>query len=159
MVRDREQRGLQLLPMMNLATLLIPVLFMVGQVVVVRAWHADQPVAEENPGDALVRPVALQVELSEAGLRILGAEEVLAGPEGRPLIPCHGSCRLHTYDYASLHRLLGHVKDAYPWVDEVEIVAPVDTPYPVVAELVRTARTEDGEDLFPRVRLATPTSE
>lgn len=157
MVRNRENRGLQLLPMMNLATLLIPVLFMVGQVIFVRMWRADQPVIEhENPGDAMVRPVQLQVHVTDAGLQILGAEEVLAGPQGRPVIPCAGSCEHYTYDYDSLNRLLGHVKDAYPWIDQIEVIAPADTPYPVVSELIQASAEHDGEDLFPRVRLGTP---
>lgn len=155
MPRDKEQRGLSLLPMMNLATLLIPVLFMGGQVIAMRWLHTEGPVGIENPGDADVHPVDLRVELTSTGLRILGAEDVLAGPNGQPVLPCLGPCSTGAYDYAALNRLLGHVKAAYPWVDEVEVLAEPSTPYPVVVKVLDAAAERDGEDLFPRIRLGT----
>lgn len=141
--------------MVNLATLLVPVLFMGGQAIAMRWMQADGPIGHENPGDAEVHHVELRVEVTEQGLKIVGAEQVLAGPGGQPTVPCIGPCSAGGYDYAALNRLLGHVKAAYPWVDEVEVRAAPSMPYPIVVKVLDAAAERDGDELFPKVRLGT----
>lgn len=155
MTHDRERRGWQLLPMTNLATLLVPVAFMGAQAIALSWMSPDGPVGIENPGDERVRPVDLIVEVQSDGLRILGAEEVLAGPEGRPFLPCDAGCGPGTYDTEGLNRLLGHVKNAYPWVEAIEVRADPGIDYPAIVQVLDAAAEREGEELFPRVRLGT----
>ncbi len=163
MPRSREEHtkagftAFHLVPIMNLATLLIPVLLMATQFVALQWMNAgpDTP-ALENPGDDRLEPIVPIVDVSEAGFRIAGAEEVLAGPDGRPLLPCAADACSNpgSYDYTRLRRLLGHVKDAYPWADEIILRADDTIPYDVLVRATDAAREDTGQrELFPRVRL------
>lgn len=154
--REESSRSFNLVPIMNLATLLIPVLLMGSQFIAMRLLDPG-PVPElENPGDARIERVVPVVRISDSGFRIEGAEQVLAGPDGQPVLPCaaNGCMNVGAYDYAGLRRLLGHVKDAYPWADEVVIVADNSVHYDVLMRAMDSAREDTGErELFPRVQL------
>lgn len=155
--RDGEQQrtsGMNLFPIVNLATLLVPVVLMGSQALVVR-WLDARTMPLENPGDAELRPVVPVVEVSFEGFRILGAEDVLAGPGGRPSVPCVADRCTDpgAYDYARLRRLLGHVKAAYPWADEVRVVVVDEVGVEVLARAMDAARDDGEREMFPRVRL------
>ncbi|MEZ4319044.1 MAG: biopolymer transporter ExbD [Myxococcota bacterium] len=154
--RDDSARTFNLVPIMNLATLLIPVLLMGTQFVALKLMDAGPTPRLENPGDDRVEAIVVTVEVSSAGFRISGAEDVLAGPDGQPVLPCAAELCTNAgaYDYTGLRRLLGHVKDAYPWADEVVVVADDSIPYDVLVRAMDAAREDTGErELFPRVRL------
>jgi len=154
--RDDSPRTFSLVPIMNLATLLIPVLLMGSQFLAVKFLDPGPSAVLENPGDDRVEAVVPVVDVSEGGFRISGAEEVLAGPDGQPILPCaSGSCgNSGSYDYSGLRRLLGHVKDAYPWADEVILIADERVPYEVLVRAMDAAREDTGQrELFPRVIL------
>lgn len=158
MARERSdtERSWNLVPIMNLATLLIPVLLMGSQFVAVRLLDQETPdVRVENPGDDGVRAIALRVDVTRKGIRIIGAETVLAGPNGQPFLPCLGGdcANPGAYDYDSLQRLVGHVKDAYPWADEVEISASDWVPYEVLVRVNDAVAGDEENELFPRIRL------
>lgn len=160
---ERREAGWGPLPMVNLVTLLVPVALMVGQAIGLRVLRAADPgIAGENPGDAVLAVVEPVVEVSGRGFRIRGAEDVLAGPEGRPSLPCaDGACgRAGAYDYQGLRRLLGHVKSAYPWADEVTFEAADGMPTEVLSRAIEAVRADPaGRELFPKVRLRSPGSE
>ena len=154
--RDESSRTLNLVPIMNLATLLIPVLLMGTQFMAVKLMNPGPADGMENPGDDRVHDVVPIVEVSASGFRISGAEDVLAGPDGQPILPCAtGNCmNAGAYDYTGLRRLLGHVKNAYPWADEVVLVADDTIPYDVLVRAMDAAREDTGQrELFPRIRL------
>lgn len=155
MPRQRPNRILDIVPIANLASLLIPVGLMVTQFVALQ-WmgSADTPLLEENLRDAEIAPILPVVEVDDQGFRVLGAESVLAGPNGRPRLPCaNDTCTTETYDYAGLGRLLGHVKDAYPWADTVVVHRRSEVPYDVLVRTVDAVRRDAEHELFPRVRL------
>ena len=159
--RDEDSKtgfaAFQLVPIMNLATLLIPVLLMATQFVALQ-WMQSGPEIPplENPGDDRLEPIVPVVEVSRDGFRIAGAEQVLAGPDGRPMLPCAAEACANpgSYDYTRLRRLLGHVKDAYPGADEIVLRADDSIPYDVLVRATDAAREDTGQrELFPKVRL------
>jgi hypothetical protein len=155
MPRERPSKSLNLMPIVNLATLLVPMGLMVSQFVVVQWWRSvPAPMAGENVVDARVHDVDLVVRILEEGFELRGAEAVLAGPGGRPVLPCIGPCGDDTYDVDGLQRLLGHVKAAYPWADEVVIERRADVSYTVLVTTAQAVRrTPEGRELFPRIAL------
>ncbi|MCA9492621.1 MAG: hypothetical protein H6736_01490 [Alphaproteobacteria bacterium] len=145
---------LQLLPIANLATLLVPIGLMVTQLVALR-WlqPAPEPFPHENARDAVAATVVPTVVVTEEGFQLFGAEDVLAGPDGRPELPCLGPCGETTYDYAALRRLLGHVKAAYPRSDSLVVERQADVSYAVLVQVFTSVQTDGEADLFPRVGL------
>lgn len=153
--RPRPARsGLQLLPMANLATLLVPMGLMATQLVALR-WlrPPPEPFHAENPQDGVSEVVVPLLRIEADGLRILGAETVLAGPDGQPLVPrTEGGPA--PFDLVALRRLLGHVRNAYPRSDTLVVEQQVGASYEALVQIFAAVqRDEQGNDLFPRVVL------
>ncbi len=94
-------------------------------------------------------PLNLSIMVDDEGLFIAGADSVI-DPEGeswvegerRPTIPCaEGGCAtVDDYDWPELARLLGLIKDEYPYELELIVVPASDVPYEVIVRLMDTAR-------------------
>lgn len=154
MPRDRSEKTttLHLMPIVNLATLLVPAGLMLSQFVAMQ-WMAPAPMPGENLMDAAVHPVVPVVRIRADGFEVLGAENVLAGPEGRPVLTCDGPCTSNTYDYVGLRRLLGHVKAAYPWADALTLERRTDASYEVLVRTFEAVRSDGDRELFTRIEL------
>lgn len=156
MPRQRPAKSsFQLLPIANLATLLVPMGLMATQLVALRWMRPDaEPFPQENPRDAIVDTVRPTVLIEANGLRVLGAESVLAGPAGQPLLPCDAICSADTYDYVGLRRLLGHVRAAYPRSDSLVVELRSEASYDVLVRVFTAVQHDEaGGDLFPRITL------
>lgn len=155
---DEKSSTFTLVPIANLATLLVPMLVMGTQLVLTQRRDVGPAIPGENPGDAALVQIVPVIRVTAQGFRILGAEEVLAGPGGQPWLPCAGSVctSAGSYDYGGLRRLVGHVKSAYPWAEEAIVVVEDDVGLDVLARAMDAVRTDGQRDLFPRVRLAQP---
>jgi len=159
---------LNLIPIMNLVTILIPFLLMAAQFVSlavidssVPAIGPPQPPSEEQDEP----PLNLSVLITDEGYTIAGAEAVLpaeGGDEG-PTVPCveTGCPTPDSYDTKELTRLLGLIKDEFPDDQNVILVPESRIQYEVLVRTMDATREDpstkkDGKprELFPYVVIA-----
>jgi biopolymer transport protein ExbD len=157
--RPTADDELNLVPIMNLITILIPFLLLSVQFVGLAAVDASLPTEDADLAvDGVVEePLTLLVRLTSEGLRVRGAEDVL-GPDA--VIPCAGPCAsADDFDWRALSERLGRVKDAHPEQQTVLLVPDAWVSYGgIVAAMEATGHRlgGDGAALFPRVVLAAP---
>lgn len=176
--RKEEEQELNLTPIMNLVTILIPFLIMAAQFVNLSVIDSTLPAigppqpAEEQEDDE--PPLNLSLAVTDAGITVLGADAVLnpdggdaaaEGEERPPTVPCKsgGECTdLEDYDWPELTRILNLIKDQYPDDENVIIVPDSDMRYEIVVKTMDVARDDpenkDADDksrkLFPFVVIA-----
>ena len=175
--RTEEAQELNLTPIMNLVTILIPFLIMAAQFVnlavidsTLPAIGPPQPVEEEPEKP----PLNLSLAVTEDGITVLGADavlhpdgapEVAEGEERPPTVPCKsgGTCTgVDDYDWGELRRTLGLIKDEYPDDENVILVPDNDMRYEIIVKTMDTSRDNpdapgpDGKarTLFPFVVVA-----
>lgn len=165
--RDRSSPAMNLLPVLNLISLLIPLFLLSSQFVHLAVIDTTLP----GPGqeDAAL---ALVLFVTERGLAVSGADAIVyprggaPGPAdpSAPTLPCaSGYCReVSDYDWRGLTRLLSRIKDRYPQEEELVIVPDARVPYEVIIAAMDAARVDTGargadgrpRSLFPQVVLA-----
>ena len=170
---------LNLVPVMNLVSILIPFLLMAASFVNLAVIDSTLPAigppvqAELDPDEK--PPLVLSVLITDKGLTIAGADAILNPdrPEGEPppsseeqepTIPCPGNnCTdLDSYNFEELTRLLGLIKDEYPDDENVILVPESRIPYEILVKVMDSSRedvetkNEDGTSrpLFPYVVIA-----
>lgn len=172
-----EAEDLNLVPVMNLVTILIPFLLMAAEFVSLAVIDSTLPAigppvpVEEEPDK---KPLNLSLALTGEGIMVLGADAVLnpsgapAPAEGEkrpPTVPCKsgGRCQnLEDYDWPELTRILGLIKDEYPDDENVILVPDSSLKYEVIVKAMdhsredRTNKNPDGSSrlLFPFVVIA-----
>lgn len=175
--RVMEAPELNLVPIMNLVTILIPFLIMAAQFVqlavidsTLPAIGAPQPQDEEPEKP----PLNLSLAITDRGVTVLGADAILH-PEGAPevaegearppTIPCKsgGTCTsVEDYDWNKLTVKLGLIKDEYPDEENVILVPDNHIKYEVLVKTMDSSRDDpskpgaDGNSrlLFPYVVIA-----
>ncbi len=172
-----DETELNLVPVMNLVTILIPFLLMAAEFVslavidsTLPAIGPPQPV-EEEPDKP---PLNLSLAVTDSGITVLGADAVLfpegappvaEGEERPPTIPCKSGdeCTgLDDYNWEELTRILGQIKDEYPDDENVILVPDHRTKYEVIVKTMDHSREDrdnkgpEGEPrlLFPFVVIA-----
>jgi biopolymer transport protein ExbD len=181
-VRAKEADELNLIPIMNLVTILIPFLLMAASFISLAVIDTTLPAIgdptpqEEEPDKP---PLNLSVVITDSGFTVLGAIEHILHPEGvpekpepvegqkpEPTIPCviDGCVSPDDYDYKELVRLLNLIKDDYLEDENVILVPEASVPYEVMIRTMDATRedlerdpesTEEGaHDLFPFVVIA-----
>ena len=175
--RAMAEQELDLIPIMNLVTILIPFLIMAAQFVnlavidsTLPAIGPPQPVEEEPEKP----PLNLSLAVTDEGITVLGADavlhpdgapEVAEGEERPPTVACTSgtTCTgLDDYDWAELSRILGLIKDEYPDDENVIMVPDNDLRYEVIVKTMDVSRADpdnkgaDGKNrtLFPYVVIA-----
>ena len=181
--RNEGAEELNLIPIMNLVTILIPFLLMAAQFVslavidsTLPAIGPPQPVPEDEE-----KPLNLSILVTDRGYFIAGADAVLnpgagdeeaeaapvegegEGEEKEPTVPCkeEGCPTAESYDTAELKRFLNMIKDEYPNEENVILVPEARIPYEVLI-ITMDATREDPEKivdeaarlLFPYVVIA-----
>jgi biopolymer transport protein ExbD len=170
--RLQDAPELNLIPIMNLVTILIPFLIMAAQFVQLSVIDSTLPAigppqpAEETPDKP---PLKLSLAITGKGITVLGADAVLfpagapplAEGEARPpTIPCGGGkCqRVSDYAWKDLTRELSKIKDMYPDEQNVILVPDGDIHYEVLVKTMDASRddklTGGARDLFPFVVIA-----
>lgn len=177
--RTTEEAPLDLVPIMNLVTILIPFLLMSAQFVTLAVIDSTLPAigppqeVQEEPDEP---PLMLSVAVTDNGFTILGDNGVVTGEaeEGEgaeaaegdpePTIPCNERpcTSAESYDYEELTRMLGLIKDEYPDDQNVILVPEARIQYEVVVRTMDATREDKktkGEDdsyreLFPFVVIA-----
>ncbi len=175
--RTEDEQDLNLTPIMNLVTILIPFLIMAAQfvhlAVIDSTLPAIGPPTEQDPDEK--PPLNLSLALTEKGVMVLGADAVLhpegapekpaEGEEILPTVPCKsgGTCTdAEDYDWPQLIKILGEIKDQYPDDENVIIVPGHRIRYEVIVMAMDASREDKGnlgEDgtariLFPYVVIA-----
>ena len=168
-----HEEGLNLVPIMNLVSILIPFLLMAAQFVTLAVIDSTLPAIGppqevETPPDK--PPLMLSVAVTNEGFTVMGADAVL-NPQGAPpsadagpTVPCQERpCQTpQSYDYKALTDLLNQIKDEYPDDETVILVPESRIPYEGLV-LVMGATREDGDKkddkgksrlLFPNVVIA-----
>lgn len=173
--RREDDGSVNLLPIMNLVSILIPFLLMTTsffQLAVIPTRAPALSSEGQSADEEEAQPITLTLYVTERGIGVAGADAVVYGaspPEGEgatrpPTLPCPGGlCSgVDSYDWSGLTATLSRVKDANPTVDDVLIVPERRIPYEVVIRAMdasredRGARGPDGKAraLFPSVVLA-----
>ena len=176
--RQAASQPLDLIPIMNLVTILIPFLLMAAQFVhlavidsTLPAIGPPQPVEEQEKPDK--PPLQLSLGVTAEGVRINGADHVLfpdgaptvaEGEDKPPTVPCTsgGVCTgVEDYDWSELTRLLSKIKDEYPDDENVIFVPDNKIRYEILIsamDATREDRANPGPDgarlLFPFVVIA-----
>lgn len=152
-MRKTSPKGdLDLVPIMNLVTILIPFLLLSAQFVQVSAIDNTLPATSDVPDPTPKEALNLSVQITELGY------EVSASAFDDPVeLSCVGGlCRSATaWDTGGLTELLEDLKRDWPEADGMILVPGSDVPYEVViATLDAARRTADGTELFPAISIA-----
>ncbi len=168
--RNAEAEELDLVPIMNLVTILIPFLLMASSFVTLAAIDSTLPAigppaepSDEEPEETL----NLSIAITDEGYTIIGSDAVLKseGPDGEkgPTLPCKrsGCDTPDSYDTKGLTEMLSEIKDR--WDDEKTVILVPEShiSYETLILTMDAARedpskTETGDDGQSRKKLLFP---
>lgn len=169
--RGADAEELDLVPIMNLVTILIPFLLMASSFVSLAAIDSTLPAIGAPPEPTNEEPeptLSLSLQITGEGFKVIGGDDRLKGDgegkdkKGLP-IPCKqpGCPTPDSYDIEALNDLLGKLKDDWEDEETVILVPESDVPYEVIIMTMDASRndpnkTVDGKprDLFPYVVVA-----
>lgn len=155
--RKIETGELNLLPVMNLVTILIPLLLMGVTLVNLATIDSNLPAISDDAVPADGPPLNLSVAITRQGFTVLGSRQGLEGPAIEPVeLPCQAErCGdAEAYDYAGLTDALAQVKDAFPDHESVVLVPDNKVPYEVLVGVMDASRAQAERHLFPQVTIA-----
>lgn len=168
--RGEDAGDLDLVPIMNLVTILIPFLLMASSFVSLAVIDSTLPAIGAPPTEAQEEEedkLTLTVAVTNEGFTIAGADAVLGpraeGEDAGPTVPCTrpGCPTVDSYDTTELVRLLNQIKDRYEDEENVILVPESDIPYEVLVATMDATREDpqtkvDGKPrlLFPYVVIA-----
>jgi biopolymer transport protein TolR len=168
--RAEKAEDLNLVPIMNLVTILIPFLLMASSFVTLAAIDSTLPAIGAPPTetpDEDEEKLNLSIVITNEGWTIAGADAVLGsseeGEDAGPTVPCTkpGCPTTDAYDKKELTRILGTIKDRFPDEENVILVPESEVPYEVLILTMDSTRDdpdtkEDGKArlLFPFVVIA-----
>jgi len=178
--RETATEPLNLIPIMNLVTILIPFLLLSAQFIHLAVIDSTLPAiappqAQEEMEEPDKPPLVLSLGITQKGIHVLGADHVLfpdgvpelgEGEEKPPTVPClsAGKCTgTLDYNWAELTRMLAQIKDEYPDDQNVILVPDSNVPYEILVHTMDAARadqenpnpdTGEAKLLFPFVVIA-----
>ncbi|MFT4627789.1 MAG: hypothetical protein ACI8PZ_006476 [Myxococcota bacterium] len=168
--RGEDAEELDLVPIMNLVTILIPFLLMASSFVSLAVIDSTLPAigAPQESSDDKDETLSLSIAVTDEGYTVMGNDPELKGPEEEgeekgPTIPCKqlGCPTVAAYDTKELTRLLGKLKDGWPDEENVILVPESDVAYEVLIMTMDATRNDpsntDGgkaRELFPYVVIA-----
>lgn len=156
---------LDLVPIMNMVTILIPFLLLSAQFVSLAVIDSTLPAIgkpTEQQDDPDKEKLNLSVLITASGYTIAGANAVLGEGDG-PGIPClrDGCPGLEAYDTKTLTAKLGQIKDQYEKEENVILVPEGNIPYEVLIATMDASREDPDtkvddkpRSLFPFVVIA-----
>lgn len=150
-----QAEDLNLVPIMNLVTILIPFLLLSAQFVTLAVIDSTLP-AIGKPTEATEEDekekLNLSVAITATGFSILGASGVLGNPEGEgATVPClrDGCPGAEAYDVKRLTQMLGQIKDEFPNEENIILIPSSNVPYEVLIATMDATR----EDTETKVRV------
>lgn len=184
-----ESEPLNLVPIMNLVTILIPVLLMAIKSLELAVIDTTLPAISSAPPDTSQKlpdnpPLALKLAVTNMGIRILGANKYLypdgtapkaaEGEKTPPTVPCksNGACRgIDDYNWGDLGEKLYMIKKGAQAderdSDSVVLIPESNLRYEILVRVMDVTRNnpnaKDSEGtpfrLFPNVVLAGGTNQ
>ena len=176
-----EPEPLNLVPIMNLVTILIPVLLMAIKSLELAVIDTSLPAISRStaaPQEIPDKPpLQLKMAVTNQGIRILGANEYLypgqvktdnADEEvGKPDVPCKSNARckgIDDYNWSDLSQKLAQIKKAAQDddrdSDSVVLISDNNIKYEILVKTMDTSRrSADGNKLFPSVSIAGGTNQ
>lgn len=168
--RLEEAPDLNLVPIMNLVTILIPFLLMAAQFVSMAVIDSTlpaigPPVPQEEKPETDKPPLQLSIVLTGEGITVAGADAVLKpegaageGEEQGPTVPCKesGCPAVESYDWEEMVRLLNLIKDQYPDDENVILVPESNIPYEVLVAAMDNTREDPNNKVDGKARLLFP---
>ena len=166
--RGGQAEELDLVPIMNLVTILIPFLLMASSFVSLAAIDSTLPAIGQPPEQTDKdpdEPLNLSVAITDQGYTVMGSDATLR-PEGEQkgaTIPCSksGCPSPDTYDTKELNRLLVQIKDNWEDEQNVILVPESQVPYEVLVVTMDATRADPdtkvegvARELFPFVVIA-----
>ncbi|HJN74496.1 MAG TPA: biopolymer transporter ExbD [Myxococcota bacterium] len=153
--RDNTPGELNLVPIMNLVSILIPFLLVAAQFVNLAVVDTSLPGIQKDSDVPEPPERQLSVAITESQLMVLGANDVLGVEDtGGYAIPSEGQ----DLDTAELTRVLGLVKDEAPQIEDLVLVPDGSISYEQLIDVMDAARSESmdegGRLLFPNQVIA-----
>ena len=137
-----KRQELNLMPVMNLITILIPLLLMTSSLVNVAVLDLNAPSIGTNESleeDAL--QLALMIQTT--GLTVIENGEVTE-------LPCLSDCLDATsYDFSGLGMVLTEVKSRHPNAEDITIIPTGNVPFEVIVAAMDATRQFESDSLFP----------
>jgi hypothetical protein len=162
--RTMAAEELDLVPIMNLVTILIPFLLMASEFVTLAAIDSTLPAigAPTPPDSEEDESLGLSVIVTDEGYTVAGNDATLKSPgddeeeDSGPTIPCGkpGCPTASSYDIDELSRMLRDIKDRWPDEENVILVPESDIKYEVLINTMDATRKDKTGDLFPFVVIA-----
>ena len=155
--RTPDRSELNLLPMMNLVSLLIPLLLMGSQFVLLSTVQVSVPAVAPSTTPAVPDDMRLVVHIEPTGFEIHGAETVFGVDVVE--LPCPRDC-VGSADWPTeaLTERLAEVKAAYPSLARVVVVPDSKVAYQTIIKTLDASREHQvsgvSEELFPMVQIA-----
>jgi len=153
--RHGDPGELNLLPVMNLVTILVPLLLLGAELAHLGILESQVPAIGDDGPPA---PLQLTVAISRVGFTLLGAAgaEALPVPQEDLVLPCTDArCAApERYDYEGLQVQLARIKDAYPDEEAITLLPDADISYQVLISTMDATRIDGDRPLFPRVVIA-----
>jgi biopolymer transport protein ExbD len=157
--RPKRKGKLELLPVMNLVTILIPMLLAAAELAELAVVDTTLPAISPTALPPTDAPDPIVLTVSSAGVAVDGVE---GAAQARTDLRCAGDvcARVADYPLDALTQALAAAKDTRPDDDRVTIVADGDVPYGVLVAVMDAARQAPAEPgqvarpLFPRVVVA-----
>jgi biopolymer transport protein ExbD len=170
--RIEDAPELDLVPIMNMVTILIPFLLMAAQFITLSVIDSTLPaIGGAPPPDATPPerpPLNLKVLVTSEGFTIATDVAVLpAQGNAGPTVPCKapGCPTIDAYDFEQLTRLLSEIKDEYGHEENVILVPENHIRYEVLIKTMDATREDPNQkvetdagpknkELFPFVVIA-----
>lgn len=142
-----ENTDLDLVPIMNMVTILIPFLLLSVQFVSLAVIDSTLPAIGKpsEPTEEDKEKLNLSVAVTDKGYTILGASGVLGNPDGEgATIPClrDGCPGVDAYDTPKLTEMLGQIKDEFPDEENVILVPESNISYEVLIATMDASRED-----------------
>lgn len=166
--RVENAEELNLVPIMNLVTILIPFLLMAAEFVSLAVIDSTLPAIGGDPSteptpEPEKKPLNLTVVITDAGYTVAGSAAVLSNrAEGAdatgPTIPCReaGCPAVTSYDMKELRSLLGKIKDEFPEEENVILVPESRVEYEVIIATMDATRDDPDNKVDGKARMLFP---
>ncbi|MEZ4321400.1 MAG: biopolymer transporter ExbD [Myxococcota bacterium] len=145
--RDEVSTELDLVPIMNMVTILIPFLLLSVQFVSLAVIDSTLPAIGKptEPSAEDKEKLNLSVAITDKGYTVLGASGVLGNPEGEgATVPClrDGCPGVEAYDTKKLTETLGRIKDEFSEEENVILVPESNVSYEVLIATMDASRED-----------------
>lgn len=164
--RGSDAEELDLVPIMNLVTILIPFLLMASSFVSLAVIDSTLPAIGAPPTeqpDEEDETLSLKIVVTDEGYTVAGNDAVLKstseeGEDTGPTVPCKkpGCPTVESYDLKELTRLLGQIKDRWEDEENVVLVPEDDIPYEVLVATMDASREDPETKVDQKARLLFP---